>query len=516
MATAAEFVKIASAEVGYREGAGNRTKYGQWFGADGQPYCAIFVSWCFAQVGMGDKMPRTASAGEFGYAAIKRGMGTYHAKGSGYSPRGGDLFLENYTGGSYADHMGVVIENCGDGTIKTADGNYSNGVTLVTRQAGRYCYITPPFDAASGSSGGAASDGTETYMYSENSYENTDATVVWNERKKENIQPTLQATNPIEAVGEISLYAGGENITKIAGNLSWENSIYELATTMSFEVAKTDAAYLRDVMYQPQIGDVVQLVAAEEIFRGVIIQIDDGDTAKNTYSAADMGWYLNKSSQTYQFRNISVAAAIREICEDLTINIVTMPTLETNVNLIYFDKTISDIITDLLSKCGGNYNYDFVPDGIRIYEIGTFVANPEFLIADNIPPQKSTDRRGEVSHSLSIEDMKNSVKITSEKDNVYSELLIKQNRELIDKYGFLQEIVKIDPEKENAETVAAEKLASASAPTETYSFKIIEKYDSYTRAGEVITVDDVNYIIEHTQHSFTDGWHFTTLELKKQ
>lgn len=47
--------------------------------------------------------------------------------------------------------------------------------------------------------------------------------------------------------------------------------------------------------------------------------------------------------------------------------------------------------------------------------------------------------------------MYNSIKITSEKDNVYKELMVLQNRDLIDKYGFLQKIVKIDTEKENAD-----------------------------------------------------------------
>ena len=50
---------------------------------------------------------------------------------------------------------------------------------------------------------------------------------------------------------------------------------------------------------------------------------------------------------------------------------------------------------------------------------------------------------------------------------------------------------------------------------ETFSFEIVEKYDSYTRAGEVISVDGVKYAIESTNHSYKDGWHFDKLELSK-
>ncbi len=56
--------------------------------------------------------------------------------------------------------------------------------------------------------------------------------------------------------------------------------------------------------------------------------------------------------------------------------------------------------------------------------------------------------------------------------------------------------MKIDPEKENADAVAKRELNENSRESETYSFEIVEKYDSYTRAGEVITVDDTKYVIE--------------------
>ena len=665
MASAKECVNAAWGQKGYTESGNNKTKFGQWFGMDGEPWCAMFVSWCFAQVGMGGEMPKTASAGEFAYQAQKSGKGTYHAKGSGYTPKCGDLFIKNYNGGGYADHVGIVYSDAAGGSFTTIEGNCNDSVASIPRQVSDYCYVTPPFSGAGTRSGtttlqpqretvitvttglgkyytymawtaitnmdtlqgkliktagrnydsdgygivgsrytvamtstfggigdyvdiymengrvihgiiadeksqvytswdhnpanrwghddgqcivewvtnwknhdnppsdGAvlkvinlgnyfdypeyASGNTESYMYSENSYTDTEKepTVVWNNRIKENIHTAVQNTVEIPSTGELAIYANGVDITKIAGNLSWKNSIYELATTMSFDVAKSDAAYLTDLMYTPKVGDIVQFVTNIEIFRGVIIKVDDGDVNSNKYSIVDLGWYLNKTSQTYQFKNITATDAIKELCTDLSINIVMLPELTTVTNQIYFDKTVSAILTDILDKCDGDYNFDFVPDGLRIYKIGELIAYPEFQIASNIPQESSPNFRGNVSHSLSIEEMKNSIKITSEKDSVYTELMVRQNRELIDKYGFLQKIVKIDPEKESADTVAERELTENAKEAKTYSFEIIEKYDSYTRAGEVITVDDVCYVIESTVHSIVDGWHFNKLELRK-
>ena len=43
--TANEVLKLAAGELGYTESPANsnRTKYGKWFGFDGQPWCMMFV-----------------------------------------------------------------------------------------------------------------------------------------------------------------------------------------------------------------------------------------------------------------------------------------------------------------------------------------------------------------------------------------------------------------------------------------------------------------------------------------
>lgn len=363
-----------------------------------------------------------------------------------------------------------------------------------------------------------ASGSTESYMYSANSYTDgeTEPTVVWNNRKKEVLQPRIANAAAIPPSGELKLYIEGNDVTDYMGALSWKNATAELATTMSFKTAKTDAEYISPWVYVPQVGDLVQLVTNAEVFRGVIISIDDGNKDYSSCTAADMGWYLNKTKQTYQFKNITAGAAIEEICGDLNIPIDILPSLTLKINKIYFDSAVSEIITDILEQCGGVYNYDFTPMGLRIYEIGEFRAYPEFYIAPGLAQDYSANYRGSENHSVSIEEMKNSVKVTSEQDNVYSELYIEQDRESMSKYGFLQEIIKIDPEKEDARITAGTKLAELSAPAETRSFEVIEKYDSYTRAGEVIEVEGADYVIESSEHSYSGGWQRTKLDIRKK
>lgn len=52
MATALDVLNVARSQIGFREGAKNSNPYGAWYGVPNAPYCAMGVSWCFAQVSL--------------------------------------------------------------------------------------------------------------------------------------------------------------------------------------------------------------------------------------------------------------------------------------------------------------------------------------------------------------------------------------------------------------------------------------------------------------------------------
>lgn len=311
----------------------------------------------------------------------------------------------------------------------------------------------------------------------------------------------------------MNIYADGINITSAIGNLSWQNTIAELATTMNFEIAKSEAQHTN--IYLPHEGSIIQMYTNDEIFRGIVLIVDDGGKTSNKYTVCDFGWYLNKSKETYQFNAMPAHKAIRKICGDFNIEIDSIPELSNKTTKIYFDKTISEILQDILEICGGGYNLDVTPKGLRIYKIGSIYAFPEFRLSPNTQLIYSPLLRGNTSHSVSIEDMKNSVKVITEKDGSYSVKTTLKDDSLISKYGLLQEVVKIDPEKENANNVARQQLSELSKIQETFSFEIIEAMDSYTRAGYVITVDGEDYIIEGSSHNIKNGVHYVKLDLRK-
>src|ERR1700745_1044694 len=115
--------------VGVRESppGSNLTMFGRWFGADGVPWCAIFVSYCF-DVGAGVVLCR----GWPGAGASPRGGG-YLAPRAAWlrapgrellePPQPGDIAIFDWDGG-VPDHVGVVIRAHGAG-VDTVEGNTS-------------------------------------------------------------------------------------------------------------------------------------------------------------------------------------------------------------------------------------------------------------------------------------------------------------------------------------------------------------------------------------------------------
>ena len=92
---------------------------------------------------------------------------------------------------------------------------------------------------------------------------------------------------------------------------------------------------------------------------------------------------------------------------------------------------------------------------------------------------------------------------------------VAKDTDSIYKYGVLQDVIKIEEKDGDAKACAKNKLSELDKVKESFSIEIIEAVNSYTRAGSMITVDDVNYLIESADHSVKNGVHYVKLGLKK-
>ena len=116
-------ITIAKSQVGTLEIPVNKTKYGKWFGLDGQPWCAMFVSWCFDQAGV-IKLINQSPKGYAGCESFE-----VWAKGKGLTVpvaqvQAGDILLFDFSHAGKAVHTGLALGyNKNTHLIDTVEGN---------------------------------------------------------------------------------------------------------------------------------------------------------------------------------------------------------------------------------------------------------------------------------------------------------------------------------------------------------------------------------------------------------
>jgi hypothetical protein len=109
-------------------------------GTEGAHWCGAFVNACLVKAGQPSRtwlrytpsIVNNAKAGHDGWS--------WHT-----SPRVGDLVLFNWPGGDFVDHVGIVVEVNGNGSVKTVEGNYQNRVGYWDRKASILGYARPPW-----------------------------------------------------------------------------------------------------------------------------------------------------------------------------------------------------------------------------------------------------------------------------------------------------------------------------------------------------------------------------------
>ncbi len=121
-------VEIAKNELGTTETGVNMTKYGEWFGSNGENWCAIFVSWCANEANVStDIIPKAKDPNKIMEGLDNQGCFYFsNTHGGTYIPVPGDILFVG-TDPGFSSHVGIV-EKVENGVVWIYDGNWSNRV----------------------------------------------------------------------------------------------------------------------------------------------------------------------------------------------------------------------------------------------------------------------------------------------------------------------------------------------------------------------------------------------------
>lgn len=287
---------------------------------------------------------------------------------------------------------------------------------------------------------------------------------------------------------------GWIDILNKTNNLTWnyeDDTCVELSFDSMYDLSKDIVVYF----YKDN----------KEIYRGVLVKRHD---KKYTYSytALDYIWYLNKNEEVRQFNDISATSAITQLLNavDISCNIVN---INTKINKIYKDQTITSIIDDILEQStqetGINYCRYMDNNIFTISKVQDLKIYPKFIIGDDL------------SISSSIEDLKNSIIVTSSESENMNILASAKDEKSINSLGRLQEIITVE-EKDysQASNIASKALDRGNKIKKEMNINIIalEKGEEI-KSNRLIYLDikEKNikgwYRIKSANHSLSNGLH---------
>jgi|SRR6478609_6283178 len=148
-----EILSIAMEQVGYKESPAksNNTKFGEWFGLNLLPWCAIFVSWVYWKV----DRPLGRIDTNKGFSSCSNGLKYWREKDKvTIDPAAGDIVIYNWNNDKKSDHTGIFIKWLVRGkTFEAVEGNTSptnasNGgeVMVMTRKVSQVDAFINPLD----------------------------------------------------------------------------------------------------------------------------------------------------------------------------------------------------------------------------------------------------------------------------------------------------------------------------------------------------------------------------------
>ena len=221
---------------------------------------------------------------------------------------------------------------------------------------------------------------------------------------------------------------------------------------------------------------------------------------------------MNKNKIIKQFEEISASVAIKQLLQEIDAPVGDISNISTSISKLYYSNTIAEIINDILKQVneelGIKYKLEFIDNKFNINHFKK--VNVSFRYRQT----------GNESISESILEMKNRILVTSNEQEASEILAIAEDINNVEKYGSLQEIINVDPDKDEAKVrnIAKMKLKELNKVFKTVTLEGFG--DDEFRAGRVIYLNNTKlklygeYLIKSCVHTWRKGEHIVSLEVE--
>ncbi|WP_027399086.1 XkdQ/YqbQ family protein [Anaerovorax odorimutans] len=314
------------------------------------------------------------------------------------------------------------------------------------------------------------------------------------------------------------------NITSMIGDLSWRDSMDTLGIELTFNKAQSDEKYMKgkDIV---ELGNKLILTNNKtEIFRGIITDEDIQGKTGRSYTAYDYMFYLNKSKlKPIQINKETVTGAITRLSQLNGLQIYSIPQINIQVSKIYKDNTLAEIFNDLLERAiqetGNKYITEMYQGKLYIADIRDLIVTAKYKPASNLAGFDVTKAMGNISKQRNIQDMRNSIVVTSNEESnmsVYAEV---NDGTSINNYGLLQETISAESkDMPQANNIAQNKLKELNNIAESTSITLLG--NDLVKSGRILKIEEPitklsgNYLVKDCSHSYSNRVHTMDLTIE--
>lgn len=292
-------------------------------------------------------------------------------------------------------------------------------------------------------------------------------------------------------------------------SIEWEDNLNSVFNSFSFTTTE-----------KLECGQIIELVEANNgktVLRGSILEITKNKKGVYTYRGYDCGGYLEKNSTIIQYTEQDITNAIIRVCKEINILVSSdIVNIETKVKKIYHNKTLTNIILDLLKIAkdkNPNYSDLYVDCSSGYFNIKKYTENNNLKACmANLYRANSFDLITEFEVKTSIENLKNKILIAKNKNSSekMKELDFVNDEKSISHYGLFQQILEVDNDnKQDYKKIAYNKLQELNKSNETITLTFLGDYNA--QKGVITTLDNQElglngkYLILETKHTILDS-----------
>ncbi|UUV17378.1 hypothetical protein NRK67_00630 [Fusobacteria bacterium ZRK30] len=301
------------------------------------------------------------------------------------------------------------------------------------------------------------------------------------------------------------------DITNLTGNISLSDSLDTLGAALNFDIARNfnDPNFATSEIVEA--GNLIEFKNAGKIvFIGIIITIGI-EKFKKSIKCLDFSFYLNKNKLIKQFKNIGASDAIKNMCDQIGIKKGDIDNIPTSITKIYKNKTVAEIIKDILvqvlDETGEKYKLEINNGALDVKKHRLIEAKTRYKFWGNIT--KNED----------MTEMKNVILVTSNNQDDVNTMGEAIDKDGIDKYGRLQEIVEVEPKDiSKVRNIANKRLKELNKVFTSVNVQTLG--DNSLRSGRIIEVVNKEfnlnskYLIKSANHKYSKGNHTTNLNLE--